>query len=744
MKKYTITLTLLLVISFSAFAQTKRGFEPSDIYSLREISDAQISPDGSRVVYVVTEVSPDRTRNVSRLWIVSTSGGEPKRLTTDEADESVPRWSPDSQWIAFYSNRDGKNGLWLISPEGSQPQLVTHPLRTNFFLTHSGESFTWAPDSRRIAFLSSPESKASEPRTTAAGPPGIPERLMRPLTPEEINQLPKEVREMILRAQGKPVDGSNAKAAATSAPATASAPAAVSVQATTFPKPAQAVNDDPRVVTRLQYKSRTAFSDNLQSHIFIANLATRQTRQLTEGRFYQHSINWSPKGDEIVFVSNHEPDPDKVNNTDLFTVNVGTGAIRQLTKTKGCEWSPVFSPDGNQIAYLATKREITTIDSVAEDAHAYVIASAGGEAKDVTQGLDRRASSVKWNATGKAILFTAGNQGKTLIYRADSGKTPEALINSQGQFAGFSVSLNGKIACVFSQTAAPGEVHLLTETTENSATNVQQKITSGASALSAISMNSSLDFKFDDEGLNIHGWVVPPLNYDAQKKYPVILYIHGGPHGMWGYGFDPTVQALAARGYATLMINPRGSSGYGQKFSDGCVNDWGGGDYRDLMKGVDEALVKFPWLDGNRLGVIGGSYGGYMTNWIVTQTDRFKAAIARASLSNLISFYATSLYQDLIHAEFGGYPWDNYELLWERSPLKHVKKVRTPLMLTHGENDNDVHITQAEEMFTAVKMRGVETVLVRYPREGHGVREPRHREYALRTALDWFDKYLKK
>jgi dipeptidyl aminopeptidase/acylaminoacyl peptidase len=190
-------------------------------------------------------------------------------------------------------------------------------------------------------------------------------------------------------------------------------------------------------------------------------------------------------------------------------------------------------------------------------------------------------------------------------------------------------------------------------------------------------------------------------------------------------------------------LNPRGSSGYGQKFSDGTLNEWGGGDYRDLMAGVDEALKRYPWIDPNRLGVTGGSYGGFMTNWIITQTPRFKAAVSAASVSNLISFYSTSVYQDLIHAEFGGFPWDNYDLLWQWSPLRYAKQAQTPTMFLHGESDNDVHITQAEEMYMALKRRGVETVLVRYPREGHGLREPRHRVDALERTLAWFDRFLK-
>lgn len=212
---------------------------------------------------------------------------------------------------------------------------------------------------------------------------------------------------------------------------------------------------------------------------------------------------------------------------------------------------------------------------------------------------------------------------------------------------------------------------------------------------------------------------------------------------MSGWGFNAAFQVYAARGYGVLFLNPRGSSGYGQKFSDGTLGEWGGGDYKDLMAGVDEVLRRVAWINAERIGVTGGSYGGFMTNWIITQTPRFKAAVASASLSNLISFYSTSLYQDLIHAEFGGFPWDNFELLWQWSPLRYVKQVQTPTLFLHGEQDNDVHITQAEEMYMALKRRGVETVLVRYPREGHGLREPQHRVDALERTLAWFDRFLK-
>jgi dipeptidyl aminopeptidase/acylaminoacyl peptidase len=213
---------------------------------------------------------------------------------------------------------------------------------------------------------------------------------------------------------------------------------------------------------------------------------------------------------------------------------------------------------------------------------------------------------------------------------------------------------------------------------------------------------------------------------------------------MYSYAFSGSFQYYAARGYAVLAVNPRGSSGYGQKFSDGCLNDWGGGDYKDLMAAVDAALKRYPQIDPNRLGVAGGSYGGFMTNWIITQTTRFRAAVPIASLSNLISFYATSLYQDLVHAEFNGFPWEgsNFQTLWKWSPLAYVRNVTTPALLLHGERDNDVHITQAEEMYTALKWRGVPAVMVRYPREGHSFSEPKHQLDALRRIVDWMDRHL--
>jgi dipeptidyl aminopeptidase/acylaminoacyl peptidase len=734
--KLLASILLILLTANSRFAQPPRVVQLSDLLGLQEVSNAQISLDGKRIVFTVGTVSANKSSTETRLWVVSAQGGEVRRLTEGEANENTPRWSPDGRLIAFFSDRDKQHGLWVVALGESEPRLVTHVIRSNFFLTHAGEIITWAPESKRLAFLSSPEVLSDKTRLNSSSSgegkaahsailSNIPKQLRRPLTHEGIDQLPSETSKRTLSAIGQ-----------------ASAPNSSNQTEMPLTSYLSEVENDPCVITRLMYKSRTAFSDKLQTHNFIADLSCNQIQHLTFGNYSDHSIHWSPKRDEIVFVSNREPDPDKVNNTDLFTINVSTRQLRQLTRTKGCEWTPFFSPNGQEIAFTATLRPITTIDSVAEDTHLFSISTQDGAeqgtlARELNNEQDRRVYTIRWSPDSQFVYFTASDHGKTMLYQATRLGSVRQLLDHEAQISGFSVGLGGALAMAICDPTHPAEIY---------ATRTPGKF-EPITKLNQIWLDTFQpmmphQFTFQHDGMTVQGWVYPPVGLQANSKYPVVLSIHGGPHGMHGYAFNTTAQALAARGYGVLLIHPRGSAGYEQNYSDSCVIDWGGGDYRDLMKAVDEALVRFSYLDRDYIGVTGGSYGGYMTNWVVTQTDRFTAAVTVASLSNLISFYSTSLYQDLIHAEFNSFPWDNFELLWQRSPLKHIKKVKTPKLILHGEQDHDVHITQAEEFYTALKMREAETVFVRSPREGHGLRELRHRLDQLARTILSFDRYL--
>jgi len=502
---------------------------------------------------------------------------------------------------------------------------------------------------------------------------------------------------------------------------------------------------DPYVTSRLQYKTRTSLSDDRPVHIYVVPVGTgEEPRALTAGEFDDHSIDWGGDGSEIVFLSNRETDPDANLNYDIYAVSVNGGRVRRITNTPGVEMEPRISPDGRWIAYTATTRKVTTIDSVAEDAHVFVVSMSGGRPAELNHALDRRSSAPEWTPDGMGVLYTASDHGKTVLYRVSvKGGASIALIDRKAQAGPFSMARNGLVALGLSDPSMPREVFrfwpdasLQQLTSLNTATVKDWKL----------AVPETITFKSFD-GTEIEGWYYPPIRNDGrlpERSVPMLLSIHGGPHGSYGYGFNAAFQIHSAHGYATLALNPRGSSGYGQAFSDGTLLNWGGGDFKDLMAGVDYVLRLKPEVDPQRLGVLGGSYGGFMTNWVITQTTRFKAAVSSASVSNMVSFYATSLYQDLVHAEFNGMPWEaeNFDLLWKWSPLAYVKRVTTPTLFIHGEQDNDVHITEAEQMYTALRRRGVEAALARYPREGHGFREPKHNLDRTQRTLEWFDRFL--
>jgi dipeptidyl aminopeptidase/acylaminoacyl peptidase len=503
------------------------------------------------------------------------------------------------------------------------------------------------------------------------------------------------------------------------------------------------------VITRYLYKptageGMTRFNDNRRLHVFVVDLGTKKVRQLTTGTYYEHSLAWSPDGRLIAFISNHGKDPDRFFNYDVFTVDPSSGAVRQLTDTKNAEYQPTWSPDGHSIAYLGTKRPLTSSETTMEDTHVWVMNADGSNRRDVGEKLDARQGVPGWSADGRFVYFTAEQRGSDRLYRlALAGGAPELVApaaSESGSVRSWSTASGGVVA--FAQSRPTDEAELFVK---QGAAQPKALTKLNAELLGGLTIAPVEAFTFKSfDGTEIEAFLTkPPI--DPGKKYPLITLIHGGPHGQQGPDFNAHAQVYATHGFATLMVNYRGSTGYGQKLADAIFKDQDGGEAKDVLAGVDAALAKYPWLDKDRLGVEGTSYGGQLVDWLITQTDRFKAAIPTAGISNLVSFNYMSYYHDYLAVEFGAFPTEDDKVmdeLWDRSALKYANKVKTPTMFCHGENDNDVPIAEAEQFYIALKDVGVETIMVRYPREGHGIRETQHVRDWIERSMKWYDDHF--
>lgn len=517
------------------------------------------------------------------------------------------------------------------------------------------------------------------------------------------------------------------------------------VSATDGPEPAYG---DPVVITRYLYKPPQAsgslpFNDNRRVHLFVVNVASRQVRQLTTGSAYEHSIDWSPRGGEILFLSNRETDADRVFNYDIFAVEVASGRVRRLTDTKSAEYRPVWSPDGRAIAFQGTTRLLTSSETTMEDTHVWVMDADGRNRREVAT-LDRRQGAPEWSSDGAAVFFTGQESGSTRLYRQPlTGGAPTAIVTEDGSLGSWSLA-GAAVAYAFTGRSGPADLYL--RPLDPGA--APARLTALNEKLLASRTTSRVDaFTFRSfDGLDVEAFLTHPLGRSEGSSHGLIAMIHGGPHGQQGPAFNAKAQAYAAQGWATLMVNYRGSTGYGQAFADAIFGDQNGAEAKDVLAGVDAALARYPWLDREQLGVEGGSYGGQLTNWLVTQTDRFRAAVPAASIANLVSLNYMSYYHDYLAVEFGSHPHEKgvMDVLWARSPLRHVHRVRTPVMFVHGEEDNNVPVAEAEQFFIALLDVGVEAVLVRYPREGHGMRETKHIVDVIDRSIAWYRRHFER
>jgi dipeptidyl aminopeptidase/acylaminoacyl peptidase len=504
---------------------------------------------------------------------------------------------------------------------------------------------------------------------------------------------------------------------------------------------------DPIVITRYWFRPASSaggrFSDNRRLHLFVADVATRQVRQLTNGTYSEHSIDWSPDGRQLVFLSNREPDPDFFFNYDIFVIDVDSGAERRLTSTRNNEYGPVWSPDGKTIAYQGLKRPITSSETNMEDTHVWTIDAATGDRRELGAAIDNRQGRPQWSPDGASVYFTVQSRGSAQLHRLPVRGGPAELVTQDEQTRGlvgsFAVAKDGAVAYALTTPAGPAELVWSGPSGAATLTALNKDLLGGKTVAEVEAIRFA-----SVGGLQVEAFLTKPTRLDPNARHPMIVMIHGGPHSQQGPGFNHRAQVYAAHGWAALMVNYRGSTGYGQGFSNAIARDQNGLEAKDVLAGVDAALSRHPWIDPNRLGVEGQSYGGQLSNWLVTQTPRFAAAVPAASISNLVSHNYMSVYHDYLEQEYGGRPHTGgiVEMLWERSAIRFANRVKTPVMFIHGDNDQLVNPAEIEQFYIALKDVGVETVMVRYPREGHGMRESKHIADTIERSIAWYERHF--
>ncbi len=630
------------------------------------------------------------------------------------------RFSPDGSKIAYtVTNNDGPGGpysqLWLVETATGNSTRVGDA-------TSRGSQPVWSPDGRSIAYMGSTSGRSGliVARGNGTSPSWIAD-----VADTNSSALTNTGRTIAWSPDSKTI---------------------AYVHATPGPETKDA-SGDPMVITRFLYKptlteGNTRFNDNRRLHIFLLDVATGRSRQLTDGVSDEHSIDWSPQGDEIVFVSNREPDADQFFNNDLFTVRVADGTTRRLTATENAEYWPVWSPDGRTIAYQGTKRGLTDLETTMEDTHVWLIDADGGNRREVGIGIDNRQGPPAWAADGKSLYFTVQERGTVKLCRLPiAGGDVQPVVAERGTVGQFDVA-GDRVAYSLATTRDLPQLYFATAagTAPKQATDLNAAVLAGKT----LGEVESFSFVSNDNKFNVEGFLTRPVGMSASSRHPLIVMIHGGPHGQQGPAFNFQSQAYAARGWATLMVNYRGSTGYGQAFTDAIFRDQDGDEAQDVLYGVNAAIRRNPWIDRGRLGIEGGSYGGQLTAWLITQTHIFKAAIPNRAIINLVSYNYMTYYNQYEEMEFGMRPHqaDLMDELWRRSPLRYVAQVKTPTMLIHGENDNDVPIAESEQFYIGLKDVGVETVMLRYPREGHGLREPKHVVDAIDRSVAWYERHF--
>jgi dipeptidyl aminopeptidase/acylaminoacyl peptidase len=509
---------------------------------------------------------------------------------------------------------------------------------------------------------------------------------------------------------------------------------------------------DVKIIRRMKYKhDGKGFSVGMYTHLFLVPSKGGKARQLTDGLFDVDSAEWSPDGKSIVFVSNFAEDADRSLFRNIYAVPTKGGEPQLLWEGKGSIGAIAWASNGRHLAFVG--RDIENPELIwHKNAELYILPVDGGEAEYLTSDLDRTArgaSKLEWAPDSKQVYIAFPDQGGAHVYKVSVEGGIEAVTEGKIRMDSFSIDDSGTmIAFNAGSAVSPTELWISDGEGQRQLTEMNRGL------LKKLRVIPPEEFWFTaSDGIKVQGWIVKPRGLQEGKKYPACIQIHGGPRGAYGYkleGAEHEFQVLADHGYAVVYTNPRASIGYGEQFAGLISGAWGERDYLDIMEATDYVIENYSYVDADRFGVLGGSYGGFMTNWIVGHTDRYKAAVTMRSISNWYSFHGTSDigWMTLTTHEInnGKDPWDDLELCMEKSPITYVKNMTTPLLIIHSENDYRCPMEQGEQLYIALKKLGRTTEFVRFPGEPHGLSrtgKPKHRKERLQHIVRWFDRYLK-
>ena len=673
MRKIVIFLSILFSSHFLIAQNEKLPLQALDVFDLEWVSDPQISPDGTQVVYRRNGFDIMKDNSRGNLWIINTDGLSHRKLTSREVNESQASWSPNGDRIAFVSSTDEGSELYMYWINTGQIAKLSQ-------LDKSPGNLTWSPDGKHLAFTMFIAEKA----------PVIAEMPTKP-------------------------DGAK------------------------WAEPA-------RITDRLKHEADgSGYMKPGFAHIFIIPAEGGTPRQITTGN-YDHgsSLSFSPNGKDIYFSSNRFEDWEyRFRNSEVYKVNVDTKQISELTTQDGPDYAPKVSPDGKTIAFLGYLDKVQDYQNTV----LHLIDADGSNRRIISSSLDESISDITWDTSGKGLYFMYDIKGNTKIgYITTSGTITKLTDNVGGTTIGrpytsgsYSVSQNGTLAYTQTRPEYPAELAIIQNKKKP---KLITSLNEDVLAHRELGKVEELWYKSSFDGRDIQGWIVKPPFYDATKKYPLLVENHGGPILNYGDRFTAEIQLYAADGFVVFYPNPRGSTSYGEEFGNLLKNNYPGQDYNDVMDGVDY-LVDNGIADNDKLFVAGGSAGGIMTAWIIGKNNRFKAAVVVKPVMNWISkTLVADNYFGYADTRYPGQPWENFETYWKFSPISLVGNVKTPTMVMVGMNDLRTPASEAKQLYHALKLRKIETVLVEIPDSYHNIAgKPSNLISKVAHTLAWFNKF---